>query len=69
MLSRNALDRAAHASVAALTGGLSPTSVALAFMDWACTWQSRLGGCWSFQARPYWRAPRTCSNDSCRLRL
>ncbi|WP_229517856.1 PHA/PHB synthase family protein [Paraburkholderia terrae] len=32
--SRNELDRAAHAAVAALTGGLSPTSVALAFMDW-----------------------------------
>ncbi|MEI5998050.1 polyhydroxyalkanoic acid synthase [Paraburkholderia bengalensis] len=35
MLSRDALDRAAHAGVAALTGGLSPASVALAFMDWA----------------------------------
>src|ERR1700756_5154927 len=32
--SRNELDRAAHAAVAAFTGGLSPTSVALAFMDW-----------------------------------
>ncbi len=35
LLSRDALDRAAHAGVAALSGGLSPTSVALAFMDWA----------------------------------
>jgi polyhydroxyalkanoate synthase len=35
LLSRDALDRAAHAGVAALTGGLSPASVALAFMDWA----------------------------------
>ncbi|MBN3752234.1 alpha/beta fold hydrolase [Paraburkholderia sp. Tr-20389] len=35
VLTRDALDRAAHAGVAALTGGLSPTSVALAFMDWA----------------------------------
>ncbi|OUL95705.1 PHA/PHB synthase family protein [Paraburkholderia hospita] len=33
-LSRNELDRAAHAAVAALTGGLSPSSVALAFTDW-----------------------------------
>ncbi|BCG04809.1 hypothetical protein PPGU19_093770 (plasmid) [Paraburkholderia sp. PGU19] len=35
VLSRDPLDRAAHAGVAALTGGLSPTSVVLAFMDWA----------------------------------
>ncbi|WP_224102450.1 PHA/PHB synthase family protein [Paraburkholderia caribensis] len=34
VLSRDLLDRAAHAGVAALTGGLSPTSVALAIMDW-----------------------------------
>ena len=33
-LSRNELDRAAHAAVASLTGGLSPASIALAFMDW-----------------------------------
>lgn len=35
LLSHDALDLAAHAGVAALTGGLSPTSVALAFLDWA----------------------------------
>jgi polyhydroxyalkanoate synthase len=34
-LSRNELDLAAHAAVAALTGGLSPASMILAGLDWA----------------------------------
>ncbi|WP_310035221.1 PHA/PHB synthase family protein [Paraburkholderia graminis] len=34
-LSRNELDLAAHAAVAALTGGLSPASMMLAALDWA----------------------------------
>src|SRR5215213_4312125 len=32
---RDALDHAAHASLARLTGGLSPAAVAAAYMDWA----------------------------------
>ncbi|MGF6633203.1 polyhydroxyalkanoate synthase [Paraburkholderia sp. MM6662-R1] len=34
-LSRNELDLAAHAAVAALTGGLSPASIFMAAQDWA----------------------------------
>src|SRR3712207_707290 len=32
---RDALDHIAHASLAGLTGGLSPAAIAAAFMDWA----------------------------------
>src|SRR3954470_21484836 len=32
---RDALDHAAHAGLAHLTGGLSPAAVAAAYMDWA----------------------------------
>jgi polyhydroxyalkanoate synthase len=32
---RDPLDQAAHAALAALTGGLSPASMTLAFLDWA----------------------------------
>ena len=51
-------DRAFHAMLARMTGGISPAALLLAIPIGFCIWRRRHSGEWRFRRRPYWAANR-----------